>query len=36
MYEQLMEQLDDYELTKVVESRRGDLSQAVEVSIDDL
>lgn len=36
MYEQLMEQLDDYELTKVIESRRGDLSQAVEVSIDDL
>ncbi|BED89703.1 MULTISPECIES: type II toxin-antitoxin system Phd/YefM family antitoxin [Pseudoalteromonas] len=36
MYEQLMEQLDDYELTKVVESRRGDLSQAVEVNIDDL
>ncbi|MBH0058208.1 type II toxin-antitoxin system Phd/YefM family antitoxin [Pseudoalteromonas sp. SWXJZ94C] len=36
MYELLMEQLDDYELTKVVESRRGDLSQAVEVSIDDL
>jgi len=36
MYEQLMEQLDNYELTKVVESRRGDLSQAVEVSIDDL
>ncbi|KPV90645.1 Antitoxin YafN [Pseudoalteromonas sp. P1-30] len=36
MYEQLMEQLGDYELTKVVESRRGDLSQAVEVSIDDL
>ena len=36
MYEQLMEQLEDYELTKVVESRRGDLSQAVEVSIDDL
>ncbi|MDC9498824.1 MULTISPECIES: type II toxin-antitoxin system Phd/YefM family antitoxin [unclassified Pseudoalteromonas] len=36
MYEQLIEQLDDYELTKVVESRRGDLSQAVEVSIDDL
>jgi len=36
MYEQLMEQLDDYELTKVVESRRGDLSQAVAVSIDDL
>ncbi len=36
MYELLMEQLDDYELTKVIESRRGDLSQAVEVSIDDL
>ncbi|WP_024593875.1 MULTISPECIES: type II toxin-antitoxin system Phd/YefM family antitoxin [unclassified Pseudoalteromonas] len=36
MYELLMEQLDDYELTQVVESRRGDLSQAVEVSIDDL
>ena len=36
MYEQLMEQLDDYELTKVVEGRRGDLSQAVEVSIDDI
>jgi antitoxin StbD len=36
MYELLMEQLDDYELTKVVQSRRGDLSQAVEVSIDDL
>ena len=36
MYEQLMEQLDDYELTKVVESRRGDLSQAITVSIDDL
>ena len=36
MYELLMEQLDDYELTKVVESRRSDLSQAVEVSIDDL
>ncbi|MBB1384722.1 type II toxin-antitoxin system Phd/YefM family antitoxin [Pseudoalteromonas sp. SG45-5] len=36
MYELLMEQLDDYELTKVVESRRGDLSQAIEVSIDDL
>ncbi|CAM2953588.1 type II toxin-antitoxin system Phd/YefM family antitoxin [Pseudoalteromonas distincta] len=36
MYELIMEQLDDYELTKVVESRRGDLSQAVEVSIGDL
>lgn len=36
MYELLMEQLDDYELAKVVESRRGDLSQAIAVSIDDL
>ena len=36
IYELLMEQLDDYQLTKVVESRRDDLSQAVEVSIDDL
>ncbi|OOV87128.1 type II toxin-antitoxin system Phd/YefM family antitoxin [Oceanospirillum linum] len=36
MYELLMEQLDDYELTKLVESRRGDLSEAVDVNIDDL
>ena len=36
MYEFLMDQLDDYELTKLVESRRGDLSEAVEVNIDDL
>ncbi len=36
MYEFLIEQLDDYELTKLVESRRGDLSEAVEVNIDDL
>ena len=36
MYEFLMDQLDDYELTKLVESRRGDLSKAVEVNIDDL
>lgn len=35
-YEFLMDMLDDYELAKLVESRRGDLSQAVEVSIDDL
>ena len=35
-YELLMELLDDYELAKLVESRRGDLSDAVEVNIDDL
>ena len=35
-YEFLMGMLDDYELAKIVESRRGDLSEAVEVSIDDL
>lgn len=35
-YEFLMDMLDDYELAKIVESRRGDLSGAVEVSIDDL
>lgn len=35
-YEQLMDMLDDYELSKLVESRRSDLSNAVEVNIDDL
>lgn len=35
-YEQLMDMLDDYELAKLVEERRADLSEAVEVSIDDL
>lgn len=35
-YEFLMEVLDDYELSKLVESRRADLSEAVEVDIDDL
>ncbi|MCF7353253.1 type II toxin-antitoxin system Phd/YefM family antitoxin [Vibrio sp. CK2-1] len=35
-YEFLMDMLDDYELSKLVESRRGDLSEAVEVDIDDL
>ncbi|WP_117232512.1 type II toxin-antitoxin system Phd/YefM family antitoxin [Vibrio maerlii] len=35
-YEFLMDMLDDYELSKVVESRRGELSEAVEVDIDDL
>lgn len=35
-YEFLMDMLDDYELAKLVESRRGELSEAVEVDIDDL
>lgn len=35
-YEFLMDMLDDYELAKLVESRRNELSQAVEVNIDDL
>ena len=35
-YECLMEMLDDYELGKLVDSRRADLSAAVEVSLDDL
>lgn len=35
-YEILMDMLDDYELAKLVESRRGELSEAVEVDIDDL
>lgn len=35
-YEWLMEVLDDYELGKVIDSRRGDLSKAIDVNIDDL
>ncbi|MFQ3266063.1 MAG: antitoxin StbD [Colwellia sp.] len=35
-YELLMDMLDDYELAKVVEDRRGDLSTAIEVNLDDL
>jgi antitoxin StbD len=35
-YEFLMDVLDDYELAKIVEDRRGDLSKAIEVNIDDL
>ena len=35
-FEHMMEMLDDYELLKSVESRREDLSEAVEVNIDDL
>ncbi len=35
-YEFLMDMLDDYELSQLVESRRFDLSDPVEVNIDDL
>ena len=35
-YEWLMDVVDDYELGKVVEERRGDLSKAIEVNLDDL
>lgn len=35
-YEWLMDVVDDYELAKVVEARRADLSDAIEVSLDDL
>lgn len=35
-YELMMDIMDDYELGKIVESRREDLSQAIEVSLDDL
>ena len=35
-YEWMIDVLDDSELAKVVVSRRGDLSQAIEVSLDDL
>jgi antitoxin StbD len=35
-YEFLMEMIDDIELAKIVAERRADLSQAVEVSLDDL
>ncbi len=35
-YEFLMDMLDDYELASLVETRRPGLSEAVEVSLDDL
>ncbi|MEP3349294.1 MAG: type II toxin-antitoxin system Phd/YefM family antitoxin [Marinomonas sp.] len=35
-YEWLMDIVDDYELAKVVDDRRGDLSDAIEVNLDDL
>ncbi|WAJ72319.1 type II toxin-antitoxin system Phd/YefM family antitoxin [Catenovulum adriaticum] len=35
-YEWLMDVVDDYELAKVVEDRRRNLSGAIEVNLDDL
>lgn len=35
-YEALMDMIDDYELAKLVDERRGDKDQAVPVSLDDL
>ncbi|PCJ92142.1 MAG: antitoxin [Porticoccaceae bacterium] len=35
-YEWLMDTLDDHELAKLVEERRHEKGQAIEVSIDDL
>ncbi len=35
-YEALMDMIDDYELAKLVEERRGDKDQAIAVSLDDL
>lgn len=35
-YEWLMDVVDDYELAKAVEDRRGDLADAIEVNLDDL
>ena len=35
-YEWLMDVVDDYELAEAVEQRRGDLSSAIEVSLNDL
>lgn len=35
-YEALMDMIEDYELAKLVEERRGDKDHAVTVSLDDL
>nr|WP_136252542.1 type II toxin-antitoxin system Phd/YefM family antitoxin [Ningiella ruwaisensis] len=35
-YEQLMDLLDDYELSKIVENRRSEIDNAIEVKLDDL
>lgn len=35
-YEAIMEMMEDYELSKLVEERRGERDKAVTVSLDDL
>lgn len=35
-YEALVDMIEDYELSKVVEERRADKTQAIAVSLDDL
>jgi antitoxin StbD len=35
-YEALMDVIEDYELARLVEERRGDKDQAIAVSLDDL
>ena len=35
-YEALMDMIEDYELAKLVEERRGDKDKAISVSLDDL
>ena len=35
-YEWMMDVMDDYELSKIVEERRADLTKAIEVNLDDL
>ena len=35
-YEALMDTIEDYELSRLVEERRGDKDQAITVSLDDL
>ncbi|OUR83982.1 antitoxin [Cycloclasticus sp. 46_120_T64] len=35
-YEWLMDVLDDYQLGQIIDSRRGDLSNAIEIDINDL
>ena len=36
IYEQLMEKLDDLELAEIVEARRSEKADAIEVKLDDL
>ena len=36
IYEWLMDVVDDYELGRILESRPSDLSNAIEVNLDDL